>query len=279
MRNPIEFALNHIAAPHLGSGRRGTDRFFALARELGLSKVEIRNDLAGAPTADGTPPEVMKDAAEAHGVTILTINALQRFNEWNERRQSEAVALARYARACGAKALVLVPVNDAGFRPSDRDRREGVREALRRLKPVLAENRLMGYVEPLGFPISSLRSKREAIEAIDAIDGAGIFRLVHDSFHHHLAGETALYPERTGIAHISGVADRAIPLASLQDAHRILVDDGDVLGNLSQIEDLRAGGYRGPFSFEPFAESVQRAGDLKAKLQASMKFIAEKIAK
>lgn len=279
MSTSIEFALNHIAAPTLGSGRVGAERFFALSRELGLTKVEIRNDLAGAPIADGTPAQQVKEAAQAQGVTILSINALQRFNEWNERREAEAHELARYAKACGAKALVLVPVNDASFRPADHERLEGFRAALRHLKPILVESGLKGFVEPLGFPISSLRSKLEAIEAIDAIGGESVFLLVHDTFHHHLAGEAALFPERTGLCHISGVTERGLALASLQDSHRVLVDEADILSNVAQIKALRAGGYRGVFSFEPFAESVQRASDLKAKLAASMSFVGRKIAR
>jgi 2-keto-myo-inositol isomerase len=279
MPTSIEFALNHIAAPTLGSGRLGAERFFALARELGLTKVEIRNDLAGAPISDATPAQEVKEAAQTQGVTILTINALQRFNEWNERREAEALELVRYAQACDAKALVLVPVNDASFRPADGERLEGLRAALRQLKPLLAEHGLKGFVEPLGFPISSLRSKREAIQTIDAIGGESVFLLVHDTFHHHLAGEAPLFPERTGVCHISGVTERGLALTSLQDAHRVLVDEADILGNVAQIKALRAGGYRGVFSFEPFAESVQRASDLQAKLEASMAFIASKIAR
>jgi 2-keto-myo-inositol isomerase len=269
MTASLEFALNHIATPHLRA-----PEFFALARRLGLAKVEIRNDLTGVPISDGTPALAVRREAQAHGVEILTINALQRFNEWTERREAEARELARYARECGAKALVLVPVNDASFRPGDEARLEGLREALRGLKPILAENGLLGFVEPLGFAISSLRSKREAI---DAIGGEDIFLLVHDSFHHHLAGEAALFPERTGLAHISGVTDGTLALASLRDAHRVLVDQADLLGNVAQMKALRAGGYRGVFSFEPFAESVQRASDIEAKLEASMRFLAERI--
>lgn len=272
MSTSIEFALNYIAAPSLA-----VDRFFALARELGLAKVEIRNDLAGVPAADGTPAQEVKQAADAQGVTILTINALQRFNEWSDKREIEALALARYAKACGAKALVLVPVNDASFRLADEKRLEGLREALRHLAPILVENGLKGFIEPLGFPISSLRSKREAIDAIDAIGGQNVFLLVHDAFHHYLAGDAALFPERTGLCHISGVAERGLAPTSLQDAHRVLVDEGDILGNVAQISALRAAGYRGVFSFEPFAESVQRASDLKAQLEASMGFITRKI--
>jgi 2-keto-myo-inositol isomerase len=279
MSTSIEFALNHIAAPKLGSGRAGAERFFVLARELGLTKVEIRNDLAGVPMADGTPAQEVKQAAQTQGVTILTINALQRFNEWNKQREAEAHELARYAKACGAKALVLVPVNDASFRPADEKRLEGLRDAMRHLKPLLGENGLKGFVEPLGFAISSLRSKREAIDAIDAVGGESVFLLVHDTFHHHLAGKAELFPERTGLSHISGVTERGLALTSLQDAHRVLVDEADILGNVAQIKALRAGGYRGVFSFEPFAESVQRASDLKARLEASMGFIAREIAR
>ncbi|MBV9567131.1 MAG: TIM barrel protein [Hyphomicrobiales bacterium] len=279
MPNRIEFALNHVVAPNLGSGHLGADRFFALARELGVTKVEIRNDLAGAPIADGTAAEEMKRAAHAQGVTLLTINALQRFNEWNEGREAEAVSLAKYAKVCGAEALVLVPVNDAGFRPTDKKRLAGLREALRHLEPILVEHGLKGFVEPLGFAISSLRSKREALDAIDAIGAADTFLLVHDTFHHHLAGEAAFFPERTGLSHISGVTERALALTSLKDAHRVLVDEADILANLAQIEALRAGGYRGVFSFEPFAESVQRAGDLRTKLEASMGYIAKSMAR
>ena len=84
-----------------------------------------------------------------------------------------------------------------------------MREALRGLKPILLENGLKGFVEPLGFAISSLRSKREAIDAIDAIGGEDVFLLVHDSFHHRLGGEGALFPQRTGLCAYLGRDRRA----------------------------------------------------------------------
>jgi 2-keto-myo-inositol isomerase len=264
------FALNHITAPRLGAAA-----FFALAREIGLTQVEIRNDLAGAPILDGTDAATIRREAQAKGVEILTINALQRFNEWTKTRESEARALARYANECGAKALVLVPVNDAGFKPSES--LAGLREALRGLTPILRDAGVRGFVEPLGFAICSLRSKREAVAAIDDVGGGEVFRLVHDTFHHHLGGETQIFPERTGLVHISGVTDRDLAIADMRDAHRVLVDAADRLGNLAQIAALRQGGYGGAFSFEPFAESVQQAADIGKELTASMRFIAERI--
>ena len=272
MSSKTRFALNHIAAPGLG-----IDAFFALAHSLGLEEVEIRNDLAGVPIFDGTPAETVRRAAQSQGVRILSINALQRFNEWNERRAVEARELTNYARDCGAHALVLVPVNDAQFRPDDEARLGGLREALAALAPMLDAAGIMGLVEPLGFGISSLRSKREALAAIDAVDAAEIFRLVHDSFHHHLAGEAEIFPERTGLVHISGVEGPGLAVTDMLDAHRVLVGPADRLGNLGQIAALRAGGYSGAFSFEPFAESVQRSRDIGAELAASMRFIVDRL--
>ena len=95
----LHFAVNHMAAPQLA-----LPAFFALARQLGLTDVEIRNDIAGKPIADGTSAAVVRAAAAAAGVNIITINALQRFNEWTPARASEATALADFARDCGARA-------------------------------------------------------------------------------------------------------------------------------------------------------------------------------
>ena len=85
----LRFALNHMAAPQLDLGA-----FFALANQLDLREVEIRNDIASKPILDGTPPDRVKAAAASAGLTIITINALQRFNEWNATREREAIALA-----------------------------------------------------------------------------------------------------------------------------------------------------------------------------------------
>jgi 2-keto-myo-inositol isomerase len=269
MLAPADFALNHIVTPRLDHAS-----FFDLTRRLGLDKVEIRNDIAGVPISDGIPASLVRGQAQTAGVRILTVNALQRFNEWNEHRAVQARELASYVRDCGARALVLVPVNDADFRPGEAKLTEGLHEALGRLKPILADAGIMGFVEPLGFETCSLRSKREAIAAIDAVDGAAIFRLVHDTFHHHLAGEAEVYPLRTGLVHISGVDDGNLAIADMRDPHRVLVDERDVLGNIAQIGTLRARGYRGVFSFEPFAERIQEAPDLEDRLGASISLIA-----
>ncbi len=264
MTGPIRFALNHMAAPRLD-----VDGFFSLAADLGLEAVEIRNDLPGIAIADGTPPEAVRDTAARRGVSLISINALQRFNDWSDARAEEARALAAYAAACGAAALVLCPVNDRSFRPSEADRLRALRTALSSLAPVLADHSLTGLVEPLGFAESSLRLKREAVEAIDEV-GAPEFRLVHDTFHHAIAGEEEIFPNRTGLVHVSGVEDASLPLSSLRDGHRVLVGPRDRLGNTKQLRRLLEGGYDGYVSFEPFAESVHALGDIKGALAESM---------
>jgi 2-keto-myo-inositol isomerase len=246
----MKFALNHMVAPRLDAAR-----FFELAKSLGIDAVEIRNDLAGNAILDGTPPAGIKQLAAEHGIEIISINALQRFNDWTPGREREARELIDYAATCGARALVLVPVNDGSGR-ADGERQQNARRALEGLKPLLEAADIIGLVEPLGFGICSLRSKREAVEAIDAVGGRGRFRLVHDTFHHHLAGEPALFPDRTGLVHISGVEDTAVHVDDMLDAHRVMVGGSDRIDNVGQIRALAAAGYAGPFSFEPFAADV-----------------------
>ncbi|MCT7373815.1 TIM barrel protein [Chelativorans salis] len=261
------FALNHMCAPGLS-----IPDFFVLARRLGATGVEIRNDIAGTAIADGTEPAAVAQAAAARGLRILSINALQRFNAWDEAREEEARALIAYAKACGAEALVLVPANDGTGRANG-ERQANLRIALKALRPILAENGIAGLVEPLGFETSSLRYKSEAVEAIDALGAGDTFRIVHDTFHHHLAGERALFAAHTGLMHISGVTDGAIATAEMRDGHRVLVDEHDRLDNTGQIAALLAAGYEGPLSFEPFSEAVHRLPDLRVALASSMDHI------
>jgi 2-keto-myo-inositol isomerase len=70
--------------------------------------------------------------------------------------------------------------------------------------------------------------------------------------------------------HISGVVEPALHRDAMKDAHRVLVDAEDRLDNLGQIRALAAGGYKGPLSFEPFADRVSNAPDIRAALSDSM---------
>jgi 2-keto-myo-inositol isomerase len=261
----MRFALNHITTPTLS-----VEEFLGLARQLGMTEVEVRNDT---PDVVGTiAPGAVKAAAEKFGVEITSINALYPFNVWSGDLPARAVALADYAKAAGAKALVMCPLND-GTPVAHAD----LAAALTAMAPILRERGLTGLVEPLGFPVSSLRTKRAALAAIDEAGAADVYRLVHDTFHHHLAGETEFFPERTGIVHISGVVDPDVAVENLLDPHRVLVDAADRLENVSQIERLLALGFDGPFSFEPFAAEVQALADPGAALRESMAHVTEQL--
>ncbi|HCX80931.1 MAG: xylose isomerase [Curvibacter sp. RIFCSPHIGHO2_12_FULL_63_18] len=262
----MRFSLSHILAP-----RQSPAEFFAMARALGVTDVEIRNDT---PNVVGTlAPADVKAAAATAGVNLLSINALYPFNVWNDERRAQTEKLADYAAASGAKALVMCPLND-GTPVSQAD----VVTALKAIKPILESRGITGLVEPLGFPVSSLRRKADAIAAIKEAGGEGLFKLVHDTFHHHLASETEFFPEWTGLVHISGVVDADVSVDKMLDAHRVLVDKRDRLGNIPQIRALQAAGYKGPFSFEPFATEVQELADPQAALADSIGWIREQVA-
>ncbi len=239
-----------------------------MARALGITDVEIRNDT---PNVVGTiAPDEVKSAAKEAGVNLLSINALYPFNVWNEERRAQTEKLATYAAACGAESLVMCPLNE-GKAVSQ----EALIEALTAIKPILVAHGIKGLVEPLGFGVSSLRRKADAIAAIKAAGGESLFKLVHDTFHHHLAGETEFYLEWTGLVHISGVADPEVSVADMLDAHRVLVDARDRLGNVAQIKALQAAGYKGLFSFEPFANEVQELADPQTALAESIAWLRE----
>ena len=262
--------LNHRVAPTASL----TD-FFELAVALGVTDVEIRNELPGVAISDGTSPETVRREAEARGLNILSINALYPFNIWTTERAEQAARLIDYAAACGAKGIVMCPFNDASYKADTPERLRALLEALTALAPLLRKAGIIGFIEPLGFPESSLRFKREAVQAIDAGDGADVFRLVHDTFHHHVAGETAFFPERTGLVHVSGVVDAAVARDDMKDAHRVLVDPDDRLDNLGQIRALATGGYTGPLSFEPFADSVSGSSDVRTLLTNSIALVRQ----
>jgi 2-keto-myo-inositol isomerase len=257
----MRFALNHITTPALS-----LEAFFALSRELGITEVEIRNDT---PDVLSTRPAAeVRAAASAAGVKILSINAVYPFNVWSDGLPERATRLADYALECGAMGLVMCPLND-GRSVSDDD----LVSALAAMAPILAERSLVGLVEPLGFPISSLRTKRKALEAIARAAGENTYKLVHDTFHHHLAGETEYFPEQTGLVHLSGVEDADVSLNNMLDPHRVLVGERDRLRNIDQINALLAASYAGPFSFEPFSPQVQASTHPLSELQQSIDYI------
>jgi 2-keto-myo-inositol isomerase len=266
------FALNHMTVARLSYAA-----LLEAAASLGCVGVEVRNDLPQ-PLFDGLAPERAGELAREKGLRILALAEVKRFNDWSDAKAEEALALIKKAVACGAEAVSLIPRNDNGGMGNG-ERQANLRVALKALRPMLEDHGLVGLVEPLGFEVCALRHKAEAVEAIEALGAQGRFRLVHDTFHHHLAGGGPLFPEHTGIVHVSGVVDGSLAVGDMADRHRVLVEAGDRLGNLEQIRALEAAGYRGPVSFEAFAPETHAARDAVGDLRRSMEFISAQVAR
>lgn len=266
----LPFALNHMTTPKLG----WLD-FLDLAQSLGCVGVEFRNDFKTA-LFDGADPAEVGAAAKARGLRILALAEVKMFNDWSDAKRAEAEALMKIARACGAEAISLIPRNDNAA-TSRADSRQVTETALSALLPMLQSYGLKAMVEPLGFEVCSLRYKDILAEVIEAIGGKGTYYIVHDTFHHALAGGGPIYPDLTGIVHVSGVKD-SIYVGDMRDPHRVLVDADDLLGNVAQIRALRAAGYTGAISYEPFAASVHDLADPKSALTASIEFIRAGVA-
>jgi 2-keto-myo-inositol isomerase len=271
-----KISLNRILLPGVSLAE-----FFKLSSDIGLHKVELRNDLAGIGIIAPFSPEQVKRLSEKFNIEILTINALQKFNLGAAlpEKLAELKELIRLCVAIDCKAIVLVPTNDINDKRSSKAIMQETLAALKAFGPLFEDNGIWGYVEPLGFEECSLRSKVIALQAIQE-SGCRNYKIVHDTFHHHLgpdtdAGLTENYDiAYTGLVHVSGVESH-LAANQYRDEHRILITDEDRLRNREQLELLTQLGYKGDISFEPFAKAVQEMEieALKAAINESIDFI------
>lgn len=272
------FALNRIAAPSLPLAE-----FYDLVLHLGLRKVELRNDLGRGEVLDGMTPAEAAALAASRGIEVISINALQKFNLAAVRANAagELGRLLDIATGIGCPAIVLCPNNDGTDARGQEQREAETIDALTAFGPLFTQNEVFGYVEPLGFSISSLASLVVAQRAIRA-SGCRCYRIVHDTFHHHIGPDDettvggAYDVAATGLVHVSGVEADITP-DEYRDEHRVLVGQADRLGSRQQIRRLEALGYTGDYSFEPFSPAVQRLArpELVAALTASLAYLRE----
>ena len=262
----MQRALNHMTTPNLGY-----EAFLDLAASLGCVGVEVRNDIAR-PLFDGLAPGDAGSLARTKGLRLVGLSQVYPFNSWSDTVAGNVRDLIDIATAAGAETISLIPRND-GTGCADGERQANLHQALTEVLPMLRAADMVALVEPLGFPQSSLRQKSELVETIEALGGRKHLKLVHDTFHHALAGGGPLFPDHTGIVHISAVVDPALTLDAMQDAHRVLVDADDQLGNVQQIADLCAAGYAGAFSYECFSPQTHALSDPRGAIGASFDFI------
>ncbi|HJO95282.1 MAG TPA: TIM barrel protein [Victivallales bacterium] len=270
MKNLI--ALNRMLCPNLSIAD-----FFKLANEMGCSGVELRNDINDGRIIDDLEPEEVKSLAELNDINIYTINAVQKFNLASKREQvmTDLNSLIEISKKIGCKAIVLCPNNEADDNSSKEQCYSETVSALKAIGNALEGTNIIGLVEPLGFEISSLRYKKDAVSAIRESGYADNFKIVHDTFHHYLAGEKEIFPEETGLVHFSGVEDK-LPASELTDENRVFITEKDIMHNVYQINSLADDSYLGILSFEPFSSRIHDLSldVMKSNLRKTIKTIA-----
>jgi 2-keto-myo-inositol isomerase len=259
----LRFALNRTCSPDMT-----LTQFVALAKAAGVDTIEVRNDIPGREFSDGTKAEDLRTILDDAGLSLASINALQRFNEWDRDREEEAEALARYAAVLGAPGIVLCPVVDPDHGWSESQLDEMLRHSLRKLRPILLEHSVTGYVEPLGMQGSTMQRQTTAVNAVSDVAGWDAYRICHDAFQFYRCSDTEMFPERIGLVHISGIDRTDLSPGELTEPDRGLVSESDRVGNIRQLRTLIDGGYSGYVSIEPFKPAVQQDPDLPFKLAA-----------
>lgn len=258
-----KLSINRIAQP----GIPITD-LMQLAADTGFSGIELRNDLADPTIRGGESSTVISKKSQDLGIDVLTINALQRFNDPNliEEKKAEIKELIAEALSVGCSQIVLCPVNDPDDKRSPEKQKYDLQEALKAYAPILNSQRVIGLIEPLGFNICSVRYKRQAVEAIKATGLESLYKIVHDTFHHYLSDEKEVFPAYTGLVHVSGVYEGKNK-EDISDEDRVLVDNCDIMGNREQVQELLLKDCKAVFSYEPFSSVIQKMDISEFKIE------------
>ncbi|CAI1123556.1 Predicted sugar epimerase [Serratia liquefaciens] len=269
---PDRFCINRKIAPNLD-----LEQFFSLVKKCGLNKVELRNDMPSGKVTDNLSNDQLNALAEKYGIEIVTINALGMFNLLDDQAAllKNAEALLSQAQAIRSKALVLCPHCSAGDNRSEEQKKTDTLAALKLLAPLFRQYGVQGYVEPLGFGISSLRSSLLTQSLIR--DSGAPYKIVLDTFHHYLSDVTQpefdaqIQIDGIGLVHLSGVEDLRAKSA-LSDEERIMLSDKDRLESKKQVQDLEHLGYTGIYAFEPFSSQLDSwtAADIEREIRQSI---------
>ena len=269
---PDRFCINRKIAPNLD-----LEPFFSLVKRCGLSKVELRNDMPSGKVTDNLSNDQLNALAAKYGIEIITINALGRFNLLDDQAGllKNAEALLSQAQAIHSQALVLCPHCSADDRRSEEQKKTDTLTALKLLAPLFKQYGVQGYVEPLGFGISSLRSSLLTQSLIR--DSGAPYKIVLDTFHHYLSDvaqpefDAQIQIEGIGLVHLSGVED-ARDKSVLSDEERIMLSDWDRLESKKQVQNLERLGYTGIYAFEPFSSQLDSwtEADIEREIRQSI---------
>ena len=263
--------LNRVTKPQIP-----LNEFLKFTADLGIKAVEVRNDFTDKGILDGLSDAELKTMLKETGIKVLTINALYPFEDGKSRQTNIAKlkGLIVEAKRVDCPAIVLCPLNDASDPRTPAQRAADLVAALDAYGPLFAEAKMTGLIEPLGFEICALRTKKAALEGIAKCRYPAQYKLLHDTFHHYLSGEKDVFPKETEIVHVSGVlAGKA--KKDILDEDRILVDGNDIMDNKGQIDALLKGGCKAAISYEPFSSRIRglELPQLKTELQTSIKYL------
>uniref|UniRef100_UPI0035C6EDAC TIM barrel protein n=1 Tax=Serratia quinivorans TaxID=137545 RepID=UPI0035C6EDAC len=269
---PDRFCINRKIAPNLD-----LEPFFSLVKKCGLSKVELRNDMPSGKVTDNLSNDQLNALAAKYGIEIVTINALGKFNLPGDSAilLQNAEALLSQAQAIHSQALVLCPHCSADDRRSEEQKKTDTLAALKLLAPLFKQYGVQGYVEPLGFGISSLRSSLLTQSLIR--DSGAPYKIVLDTFHHYLSDvaqpefDAQIQIESIGLVHLSGVED-ARSKSALSDEERIMLSHQDRLESKKQVQNLERLGYTGIYAFEPFSSQLDSwtEADIEREIRQSI---------
>jgi 2-keto-myo-inositol isomerase len=263
--------LNRIIKPQIP-----LEEFLKFTASLGIKYVELRNDFTDKGILDGLPDAALGKAFNGGRIQAVTINALYPFEDVSilNHNLEKLKGLIAEAKRISCPQIVLCPLNDANDRRNPEQRATDLVTALNAYGPLFAEAKMIGLIEPLGFEICSLRTKKAALEAVAGCNHPESYKLLHDTFHHYLSGETEFFPKETAIIHVSGVLAGKTKAATM-DEDRVLVTKDDIMDNRGQVAALLEGGATVPISYEPFSPQVRelQLSELKVQLQKSIDYL------
>jgi 2-keto-myo-inositol isomerase len=263
--------LNRVIKPQIP-----LEEFLKFTADLGIGYVEVRNDFTDKGVLDGLSDAALQTSFKETGVKALTINALYPFEDVNLLKQNveRLKDLIAEAKRINCPQVVLCPLNDANDKRTPAQRSDELVTVLNAYGPLFAQAEMIGLIEPLGFAICSLRTKKSALEGIARCKYPESYQLVHDTFHHYLSGESEFFPKQTAVIHVSGVPPGKSK-GAITDHDRILVTKDDIMDNRGQLATLLKGECKAPISYEPFSSQVRELplSELKAQLQKSIDYL------
>jgi 2-keto-myo-inositol isomerase len=224
-----------------------TARHIEIARAAGFDGVEVR-----AERLVGEPDELSAAVAVVRPGEVLSLNGIQlqlKPDGGLDRDRLDAELPPRLAicRALAAAYLLVVPPRAPG---ADRGRSiAAMREGLALIRDRAAAVDVGTAFEFLGFGDCPIDTPAAAGEVVAAVPGVAV---VLDSCHWHASGSGSLdqFPvDRLAITHLNDAP--AKPPREIEDEDRLLPGRG-VIRLTDLVLDVRARGYRGPWSLETF---------------------------